>query len=215
MTDERLTEDVKRELQWDPMVDAAKIAVTVRAGTVMLSGYAQTYREEWAAARAAERVYGVQCVADEIEVRHHGFEGPDDASITEAIQHRFDSSVLIPETVKAEVRDGWVTLRGDAGSPYQQREAEAIIRDVKGVTGVTNQIVVKPEAMASDVAKEVTSALTRNAEFDARSISVTTENGTVCLHGHVHSVHEREAAELAAAAAPGVSVVDNQISVGP
>ena len=60
---------------------------------------------------------------------------------------------------------------------------------------------------------EVRAALARNAGLDARSIWVGTENGTVHLHGHVHSVYERRAAESAAFAAPGVYQVDNEIEV--
>jgi len=182
---------------------------------VTLTGYVPTYSAERAAVRAAERVYGVQSVANEIEVRPAGVDSHDDSSISAAIEQRFRWSVLVPDTVKAEVRNGFVTLRGDVDWYYQRQEAETVVRDLKGVKGVANEIVVKPQVTAAEVALDVSSALKRNAELDARSIWVTTDNGTVHLHGHLHSFHEREAAELAASAAPGVVTVDNQITVRP
>jgi osmotically-inducible protein OsmY len=213
--DKSLANEVRRELVWEPMVEAASIGVDVRGGAVTLSGYVRSYSERRAAVRAAERVYGVQAVADEIDVRLSRFDTHDDSSISQAIQARFEWSVVIPKSVKAEVRDGYVTLRGEVDWYGQRREAERVVRDVKGVKGVVNEIVVKPAVKIEEVEEEVTSALGRSAELDARAISVTTLDGTVHLYGHVHSLHEREAAELAAAAAPGVVAVDNEITVTP
>jgi osmotically-inducible protein OsmY len=213
--DKSLANEVRRELDWEPMVGAASIGVDVNGGAVTLNGYVRSYSERRAAVRAAERVYGVQAVADEIDVRLSLFDSHDDSSISQAIQGRFKWSVVIPESVKAEVRDGYVTLRGEVDWYGQRREAERVVRDVKGVKGVVNEIVVKPAVKIEEVEDEVTLALRRSAELDARAISVTTLDGTVHLYGHVHSFHEREAAELAAAAAPGVVTVDNQITITP
>jgi osmotically-inducible protein OsmY len=215
MTRNTLSEDLERELRWDPMVEAANIGVRVMDGAVTLTGYVPTYSEERAAVRAAERVYGVSSVADEINVRLSDTDNLEDSAVSEAIQQRFDWSVRIPKSVKAEVRDGYVTLRGDVDWCYQRQEAETVVRDVKGVKGVVNEIVVKPQKKSADIERDVSSALERNAELDARSIWVTTDDGTVHLHGHAHSFHERAAAELAASAARGVVAVDNQITVNP
>jgi osmotically-inducible protein OsmY len=68
---------------------------------------------------------------------------------------------------------------------------------------------------SSEIEQRIAEAIKRSAELDARSIWVTTDNGTVHLHGHVHSLHEKRVAEKAAAAAPGVSKVDNEILVTP
>jgi osmotically-inducible protein OsmY len=154
-------------------------------------------------------------VANEIAVRLDGVDSHDDRSISEAIEQRFRWSVVVPETVKAEVRHGFVTLSGDVDWYYQRQEAETVVRDVKGVKGVANEIRVKPHVRTGEIENAVSSAIKRNAELDARSIWVTTDNGTVHLHGNVHSFHERESAELAASAAPGVVTVDNQIKVSP
>jgi osmotically-inducible protein OsmY len=215
MNDNELTREVKRELDWEPMVNAAHIGVEVRNGSVMLSGYVPNYSEERAAVRAAQRVYGIRSVANEIAVRRGSVDNHDDSSISEAIEQRLRWSVLVPESVKAEVRDGFVTLRGNVDWYYQRQEAETVVCDVKGVKGVANEIVIKPQVKAAEIENDVSSAIKRNAELDARSIWVTTDNGTVHLHGHVHSFHEREAAQLAASAAPGVVIVDNQIDVTP
>jgi osmotically-inducible protein OsmY len=213
--DEKLKEDVERELEWDPKVDAAHIGVVVEDGAVTLTGYVKTYSEKLAAIRAAERVYGVKAVADELEVRLEGSNVQDDTAIAQAIDNTFRWNTLIPDTVKAEVRNGFVTLVGEVEWGYQRTAAERAVRDIRGVKGVSNLIVVKPKVRATEIEKRVVDAIKRSAELDARSIWVTTDNGTVHLHGHVHSVFEKRVAEQAAASAPGVAKVDNEIVVTP
>src|SRR5207244_427080 len=70
--DKTLRDEVEQELEWDPKVDASNIGVIVKNGAVTLTGHVSTYTEKLAAVRAAERVYGVKAVADEIEVRPSG-----------------------------------------------------------------------------------------------------------------------------------------------
>ena len=215
VNDQELKQEVERELEWDPKVDAAHVGVVVRDGAVTLTGYVPTYTEKLAAVRAAERVYGVTAVADEIEVRPSGKNVQDDTTIAEAIKYAFDWSTTIPATVRAEVRDGEVTLRGEVEWEWQRYAAERAVRDIRGVKWVSNLITIKPKVKTSAVEERVAEAIKRSAELDARSIWVTTSNGTVHLRGHVHSLHEKRVAESAAASAPGVSKVENEIVVTP
>jgi osmotically-inducible protein OsmY len=149
-------------------------------------------------------------VADEIEVRLADVE--QDPQIAEAILQSFSWHTDVPDSVQAEVREGWVTLRGEVESDYQRYEAERAVANARGVTGISNKIAVSPKMDSADVKERVSDALRRNSELDADKIWVTTEDSKVTLHGHVHSIHERNAAEKAAWA-PGVSHVQNKISV--
>jgi osmotically-inducible protein OsmY len=126
------------------------------------------------------------------------------------------SSTAIPESVKAEVNGGNVTLRGEVAWPYQRTEAERALRYLWGVRSLSNMITVTPhQPKAADVARLVTEAIERMAHLDARSVWVTSTNGTVHLHGHVHSFAEKHTAGLAAASAPGVTHVANDVFVTP
>jgi osmotically-inducible protein OsmY len=53
-------------------------------------------------------------------------------------------NTLVPDTVEAEVQQGWVTLRGHVDWNYQRDAVDRAVRDIKGVKGVTNLITVKP-----------------------------------------------------------------------
>jgi len=113
------------------------------------------------------------------------------------------------------VRNGWVTLEGEVGYDYQRREVERMVRQVRGVIGVTDAITVKPSASPQKVQEVIEDAFKREAEFDARHISVGVSDHTAKLYGHVHSVHEATAARAAAASAPGISTVESHLVVSP
>ncbi|MDQ2895030.1 MAG: BON domain-containing protein [Actinomycetota bacterium] len=214
--DETMRDAVVRELEWDARLDAQHIGVTATDGAVTLSGHVASYSDRRWAVKAAERVYGVRAVADEIEVKLPAASVRDDSDIAEAITRLLKWSTAIPASVKAEVLKGHVTLRGEVQWQYQRDEVERSIRYLAGVQSVSNAIAIKSHQVdAADVVQQVGDAIKRMAAIDARSVWVTTSGGTVRLHGHVHSFAERRTAGLAAASAPGVSHVENEVLVTP
>ena len=90
-----------------------------------------------------------------------------------------------------------------------------MVRQVRGVIGVTDTITVKPPASPLKVQEVIEDAFKREAEIDALRISVDVSDHTAKLYGHVHSVHEATAARAAAASAPGISAVESHLVVSP
>ena len=214
-SDKRLQEAVEKELEWEPRVNAASIGVAAKDGAVTLTGDVPTYGEKIAALDAAERVYGVRAVANEIEVRMTDDFTRNDAEVAEAASRALDWDHFVPQTVEAEVHDGHLTLKGVVEWPYQRREAEEAVRHLFGVKSVLNTIAVEPQAGPSDVEQRISEAFSRHARLDARQIIVTVTGGTAHLYGSVHSMAEKRSAVEAAGSAPGVIVVDDQLSVVP
>jgi osmotically-inducible protein OsmY len=218
MSDKALQQAVLNELEWDPRVNPAQIGVIVKDGAVTLTGHVSSYSEKWAAVEAAERVPGVLAVADEIKVKLPTTSVRDDAEIAEAIARTFRWNALVPDTVRAEVRNGFVTLKGEVEWDYQREEAARSVRNITGVTGLSNLIKVKPKTgvKPEELERRIADAIQRIASLDASQIWVTIEDGgKVHLHGHVRSLWEKRAAEEAARSAPGVSEVINEIVVVP
>ena len=215
-SDSEIREDVTRELRWDPQItDPEAIGVAVKDGAVTLTGHTPTYSEKLAAARAAERVYGVKAVANDIKVKLSG-EPRDDSDIAQAIAHVLENNTRIPEgKVRARVQAGWVTLDGEVEWDYQRREVERMVRNVHGVVGITNIIVVKPRVSPGQIQAKIEEAFKREAEIDARHIWVEVSDHTARIYGHVHSLTEANAATTAAASAPGVANVESHLVVSP
>jgi len=215
-TDAQLKDDVIEELRWDPQIsDADVIGVGVKDGAVILSGQAPSYAEKMAAAQAAGRVHGVKAVGNDLNVQLPGAPR-DDADITEAIAHVLEWNVQVPEDrVHATVEHGWVTLEGDVDHDYQRREVERMVRHVRGVIGLLNNITVRPPANPAQVETLIEEMLKRQAEVDALQIRVEVSDRTARLYGQVHSLQEATAAQAAAASAPGVASVESHLLIAP
>lgn len=213
-TDSEIKKDVLSELQWDPLIPETKVGVTVNEGVVTLSGHVDTYAEKVAAKRAAERVSGVKALAIEIDVIPVGDHQRSDTEIALAAEHALSWNTSVPQDrVKVTVEQGWVTLTGDLDWNFQRRAVERLVRPLKGVVGVTDNIRLKTLPVPLKLRERIQDALTRQVMREARRIEVVVEGSEVTLRGQVHSWAERNAAEGASWSAPGVTRVNNQLQV--
>jgi osmotically-inducible protein OsmY len=215
-SDHEIELDVKDELQWDPNLDATDIAVSVKKGVVTLAGFVKNYADKYEAESAAKRVAGVLGIANDIEVRMPSVdERPDPEIARDAVAAIKSQLPISSENIKVIVKDGWVTLEGPVEWQYQRNTAEAAVRRIKGVRGVSNLIQLKPRVQPSAIKRKIQDAFKRSAEIDANRITVEANGGEVVLKGTVRSWIEREEAERAAWAAPGVTKVEDRIVVSP
>ena len=215
-SDSEIEKDVKAELEWDPDLDATDIAVSVKNGVVTLTGFVKSYTDRYEAETAAKRVAGVVAVANDIEVRMPSVDERPDPDIAREAAAAIKSQLPISsENIKIIVKNGWVTLEGEVEWQYQRQTAENVVRRIKGVKGVSNTILLRPRAEPTEVKRKIQEALRRSAEVDANRIEVEARGGEVILKGTVRSWIEREEAERAAWAAPGVTKVEDRIVVAP
>jgi osmotically-inducible protein OsmY len=203
------------ELEWEPGVDAAQIGVAVNDGVPTLTGTVSTYAQKLNAEWAVRRLPGVKALVSQVQVRPALSGVRTDSDIARAVVQGLECDVAVPnEKIMARVADGWVTLEGEVNLHFQRAAAERAIRNLAGVKGVSNFITVKPSLQPGDIESRIEAAFRRSAEIDAGNLQVETRDGQVTLRGRVRTWAEREEAERAAWAAPGVSALKDEIEVG-
>ena len=209
-TDSQLQQDVHAELQWEPAVHAARIGVQAKDGVVTLAGQVDTYLEKWNAERAAQRVPGVTALASDLQVQLTSLGRRADGDIAQSVANVLAWSAALPaDAIQVVVEGGWVTLSGAVDWQYQRQAAIDSVRLLFGVTGVSNDISIRPKLQAAPVQSEIEAALQRTSLADAQAISVAVHGSDVTLSGHVRNWAERATATQSAWGTPGVrNVVD-------
>jgi osmotically-inducible protein OsmY len=155
-----------------------------------------TYSEEAGGSPCGLACTAFKAIADELKVRL-AEEPRDDSEIARAIAHLLEWNTPVPEgRVHARVQGGWVILEGEVEWDYQRHEFERMVRHVRGVVGITSNIVVDTVSEGGEGGGRDGEAFRREAEIDARHIKVDVSDHAATLHGHVRSLNDAEAAAL-------------------
>jgi osmotically-inducible protein OsmY len=214
ITDTSIQQDIEKELGWDPGVMAEHIAVTIRNGAVVLIGDVGSYWEKCAAERAAWRVAHVKSVANNLRVDLPFPSERNDDDIALAAMSILEWNCIVPSTVEVQVKGSWLTLSGAAPWQYQKEEAERALTPLTGIKGIKNEIQLRPAPNPADVRATIDEAIKRSALIDSSHVKAHVAHGVVSLRGAVRTRAEYAEAMHAAWAAPGVTQVEDHISIG-
>ena len=214
MTNDTLRAEVVAELSWDPKVDGTDITVSVEGGRVTLHGTVTRFRQKREAEYAARRVHGVTAISNFLEVHIPDPDRRADADVRADIGQALALNDRIPATVQAIVEAGLVTLSGDAAWQFQRDEAELACAAVPGVVDVDVAISLRPAPGDGDIEQAISAAFGRSARLDRFEIAVDSPfPGMVVLSGTVDCWAERDDAVALAWSAPGITDIDDRISV--
>jgi osmotically-inducible protein OsmY len=144
MQQDILRQTILEELRRDPSLDASRITVSIGEREIVLDGVVRSYSEKCRAETIAHELSITMNVVNVIEVRLSIGHYRTDAGLTHLTNEVLENYVVLTdEPPVAAVHDGWVTLRGVVTSDFRRSIAEAIVRELTGVRGITNEIRVR------------------------------------------------------------------------
>ena len=205
-----LVRAVSEELRSDPRIASDRIRVTAEERTITLTGAVPSYSVKCCAQRIARELRGVVDVRNDLEVRL-----PIGSYRTDAGLERLTFEILQNHTAlcdplpRVTARDGWLTLDGTVLSDVQKRSAEEALRDVAGIRGITNRIIVAPPANGGDA------AVHRRAALAVHELKVEVSGMTMAVYGEVASCAEHDALIELASRRRGIARVEDHVVVDP
>ncbi len=205
---------VRKELEFDPLVDPAGVTVKNMSGDVALNGTVPSYPQYLEAAAAAKRVEGVTRVHNHLMVVLPAGDYRDDAMLTAAANNALALNIIVPDGVEASASDGNVWLTGAVSYGFQRSAAEQTIAGLTGVRNIANDIEIFSDVEAADVTGLVQGAIDRYALIaDDSDVTVDASDGTITLAGHVRTWAEHDAVVGAAWMGIGVAAVRDDLVV--
>ena len=192
--DATITLWVKEALHEDPRIDASEVNVEIDSGVVTLTGIVKNLAAKKYAGLESKKIQGVRSVINEIVV---WAKPRPDSDITKDILRKFVNIADVNyQGISVEVFDGQVTLKGQVTSWSEQKEAELLATEVRGVKSVANNLHVLHQAKRTDdeIQKDVIATIDRDVYLSGLPIGVSVQKGIVTLKGSVANAYQKERA---------------------
>src|SRR5579864_7922643 len=142
-----------------------------------------------------------------------------DTDIKKDVEAELRWSPDVDETdIAVKVNNGEVTLTGFVRSYLEKCQAETVVKRVKGVAAVANDIEIRSFAGTQtdpEIARAAVGVLKIELPLKWESIKTIVQQGRVTLEGTVEWHYQRERAESAVRRLSGVVSVLNQIRIQP
>jgi osmotically-inducible protein OsmY len=213
-TDSEIQKDIMEQLKWEPFLKASEIGVAVKNGVVTLSGQVDSFPKKLAAENAAKKIAGVKAIAEDIQIGVSPLYNRTDTEIAEAVLNAIKwHSAVREEKIKIKVENGIVKLEGEVEWEFQRQKIKTAVENISGVRTVLNLISIKPQTTPNDVERKISAAFHRSATIDSGKVKAEVLGNKVILRGKVRSFSEKEDAEAAAWAAPGVLSVESHLKI--
>ena len=222
--DDRIVSSAQKSYVFKTYLQGADIKIESRDGAVTLTGIVA---EEYHKAFAQETVAGlpgVKSVDNRLAVKGAPPTPNSDAWIRDKVIvallfHRSVSAT----TTEIDVKDGIVTLRGEAANQAQKELTTEYAKDVEGVKDVNNEMVVtktlkKKRTVAekiddASITAQVKITLLYHRSTSALNTKVETKRGVVTLYGKAGNAAEKDLATKLANDVNGVKGVKNRMAI--
>ena len=226
-TDSRIESSFKKSYVYKTYLKDEHIKISSKDGAVTLSGNVYNESHKPMAQDVAEALPGVTTVDNRIELKGDRPTENSDTWISmkvkaELLYHRHVSGTK----TEVYVKDGIVTLKGVAASQAQKDLTTEYAKDIDGVKGVQNEIVVSTSLETrgettgekiddASITAQVKGSLLSHRSTSMLSTKVTTNDGVVTVSGTAKNEAEKALVTKLVTDVNGVQSVVNNMTVEP
>jgi hyperosmotically inducible protein len=222
--DSRIESSAKQSYVFKTYLQGDDIKIQSSDGAVTLTGIVSENSHKSLAQETVAGLPGVKSVDNRLEVKGAPSTANSDAWLRDKVKVTllFHRSVSVG-TTEVDVKDGIVTLRGDAASQAQKELTTEYAKDVEGVKDVNNEMTVSKTLKMkqtvggkiddASITAQVKMTLLYHRSTSALNTTVTTMKGVVTLGGQGGSEAELSLATKLASDVNGVKDVKNQMSI--
>ena len=221
--DDQIVSSAKKSYVFKNYLKDDDIKIESKDGAVTLTGTVSQESHKTLARETVAGLRGVKSVDNKLEVKGESPAVNSDAWIMTKVK----TTLLLHRSVSAgttvDVKNGIVTLRGDANSQAEKDLTTEYAKDVDGVKDVKNEMVVsKPAKKTQTTGGKIDDAsitglakmtLLYHRSTSALNTSVTTNNGVVTLTGKAKNAAEKDLAAKYAGDVNGVKSVNNRMTI--
>ena len=222
--DNRIESSAKQSYVFKTYLQGDDIKIQSREGVVTLTGIVSEESHKSLAQDTVAGLPGVKSVDNRLEVKGESPAKNSDAWLTTKVKSTllFHRSVSAA-TTEVDVKDGIVTLRGEAASQAQKELTTEYAKDVEGVKDVINEMTVAKTSKTkqslgekiddASITAQVKMTLLYHRSTSALNTKVETNNGVVTLDGKAKNAAEVELATKLANDVNGVKGVENRMVI--
>jgi hyperosmotically inducible protein len=224
-TDDRIESSFKSSFVYKTYLKDENIKISSKNGAVTLSGTVGNETHKPMAEDVAEALPGVKSVDNQIKITG---DRPTENSDT-WVSMKVKTALLFHSNVNAHktevyVKDGIVTLKGEAANQAQKDLTTEFTKDVAGVKGVKNEMTVatnpeKPDQTMGEniddasITAQVKMTLLSHRSTGVLRTKVETNAGVVTLGGQARNTAEKDLASKLVADIHGVKSVVNNMTI--
>lgn len=222
--DSRIESTARQSYVFKTFLQNDDIKIESKDGAVTLTGMVADDFNKSLAQETVAGLPGVKSVDNRLEIKGAAPTANSDAWLRDKVRytllfHRSVSTII----TEVAVKDGIVTLRGEATSAAQKDLTTEYAKDVEGIKDVNNEMTVAKTSKKKQtvgqkiddvsITAQVKMTLLYHRSTSAINTSVTTKKGVVTLSGKAKNAAEKNLAAKYAIDVNGVKSVKNKMTI--
>ena len=221
--DSRIESTAKQSYVFKTYLQGDDIKIQSKDGAVTLTGVVLEESHKSLAQETVSDLPGVVSVHNKLEVKGEVTDKNSDAWLLTKLKTTLLFHRSVSATTKVDVKNGVVTLRGEADNQAQKELTTEYVKDVDGVKDVKNEMTVskiseKKQTLGeniddSSITAQVKMSLLYHRSTSGLKTKVTTKDGVVTLDGQAKNTAEITLATKLANDVNGVKSVKNTMII--